>query len=147
TVPANQMAVSNMPLAGEQALGNGLKKVTFRTSPKMSSYLLFFAMGDFERLSMRGPDGTDLGIVSPAGSGEQARYALQSLAPIVGYYGDYFGVKYPLPKLDNIAAPGQSQFFSAMENWGAILTFERILLLDPAISSAATKQNIFSVQA
>jgi aminopeptidase N len=147
TVPENQMAISNMPIAGEQALGNGTKKVTFRTSPKMSSYLLFFALGDFERLAMGGPDGTDLGIVAPAGSGEQARYALQSMAPLMSYYGDYFGVEYPLPKLDNVTAPGQSQFFSAMENWGAILTFERILLLDPAIASAASRQTIFSVQA
>ncbi|OYW47278.1 MAG: aminopeptidase [Sphingomonadales bacterium 32-68-7] len=147
TVPANQMAVSNMPLAGEERLPGGLKKVTFRTSPKMSSYLLFFALGDFERLSMRGPDGTDLGIVAPTGSGEQARYALQSMAPLMRYYGDYFGTEYPLPKLDNVTAPGQSQFFSAMENWGAILTFERILLDDPANSSAAARQNIFSVQA
>jgi aminopeptidase N len=30
-----------------------------------------------------------------------------------------------------IAAPGSSQFFSAMENWGAILYFDRAVLLDP----------------
>ena len=39
---------------------------------------------------------------------------------------------YPLPKLDNVASPGGSQFFSAMENWGAIFTFEHTLLLDPS---------------
>ncbi len=146
-VPADRMAVGNMPVASEEALPDGRKRVTFQTSPKMSSYLLFFAVGDFERLAMRGPDGVDLGIVAPAGSGEQARYALDSLAPLMGFYGDYFGVRYPLPKLDNVTAPGQSQFFGAMENWGAILTFERILLLDPAIASPQTRPNIFSVQA
>jgi aminopeptidase N len=140
TVPANQLAVSNMPVAGEEMLPGGRKKVTFRTSPKMSSYLLFFAVGDFERLSARGPGGVEVGIVSPAGSGEQARLALESTAPILAYYSDYFGVPYPLPKLDNIAAPGQSQFFGAMENWGAILTFERYLLIDPTISSPATQK-------
>ena len=147
TVPADQMAVGNMPIAAEEILPGGRKKVTFRTTPKMSSYLLFFALGDFERLAMRGPKGTDLGIVAPAGSGEQARYALESLGPLMGFYADYFGVDYPLPKLDNVTAPGQSQFFGAMENWGAILTFERILLEDPAIASAATRQNIYTVQA
>jgi aminopeptidase N len=147
TVPAGQMPVSNMPIASEQDLGNGTKRVTFGTSPKMSSYLLFFSLGDFERISKPAADGVEVGIVSPAGSGEQARYALDSLAPLVGYFNDYFGVKYPLPKLDNIAGPGRSQFFGAMENWGAIFTFESILLEDPAISSAATRQRIYSVQA
>src|SRR5690606_41221527 len=108
----------------------GLKKVTFATSPKMSSYLLSFAVGDFERVPATGPGGVDIGIVRPAGSGEQARLALDSTAPLLEYYTDYFGVPYPLPKLDNVAAPGQSQFFGAMENWGAILTFERYLLVD-----------------
>jgi aminopeptidase N len=111
----------------------------FQTTPTMSSYLLFFAVGDFERLATKGPGGVDVGIVSPAGSGEQARYALEALPPIIGYYTDYFGVPYPLPKLDNVAAPGQSQFFGAMENWGAILTFEKYLLIDPTITDPATQ--------
>jgi aminopeptidase N len=147
TVPAAQMAVSNMPVAGEQPLAGGLKKVTFQTSPKMSSYLLFFGLGDFERLSMKGPGGVDLGIVSPAGSGEQARYALEALPPIIGYYTDYFGVPYPLPKLDNIAAPGESQFFGAMENWGAILTFEKNLLIDPTITSPKQQNYLYTAEA
>ncbi|BBC71181.1 aminopeptidase N [Altererythrobacter sp. B11] len=147
TVPDQLMPVSNMPVAQVDKLGDGTKRVTFATTPRMSSYLLFFGLGDFERLSMTAPDGTDVGIVGPAGSGDQSRYALESLAPLMTYYGDYFGVPFPLPKLDNIAGPGQSQFFGAMENWGAIFTFERILLEDPAIASPATRQSIFTVQA
>ena len=50
--------------------------------------------------------------------------ALDAEAQILPYYNDYFGTPYPLPKLDNVAGPGQSQFFGAMENWGAIFTFE-----------------------
>jgi len=147
TVPAGQMAISNMPIASEKELGGGLRKVTFQTSPKMSSYLLFFSLGDFERLSAKGPGGVDMGIVSPTGSGEQARYALDSMAPVIEYYTDYFGVPYPLPKLDNVAAPGESQFFGAMENWGAILTFEKFLLIDPAITSPATQNYMYTAQA
>ena len=66
----------------------------------------------------------------------KARFALDAEAPILPYYNDYFGTPYPLPKLDNVAGPGQSQFFGAMENWGAIFTFEYAMLLDPAITSA-----------
>ena len=146
-VPADKMALSNMPAAGEETMAGGMKKVTFATTPKMSSYLLFFGLGDFERVAKPAMPGVEAGIVSPVGSGEQARFALDSLAPLIPYYSDYFGQKYPLPKVDNIAGPGQSQFFGAMENWGAIFTFERILLNDPANTSAATRQSIFGVQA
>ena len=146
-VPATQLAISNMPVAREEPLDKGLKRVTFGTSPKMSSYLLFFGLGDWERMAKEAAPGVQAGIVAPKGSGEQSRFALDELAPLIPFYADYFGQPYPLPKLDNVAAPGQSQFFSAMENWGAILTFERILLNDPAITSAAARQNIVTTQA
>ncbi|HEV7501960.1 MAG TPA: M1 family aminopeptidase, partial [Vicinamibacteria bacterium] len=42
---------------------------------------------------------------------------------------------------------GRSQFFGAMENWGAIFTFEYALLLDPSISTEADRQEIFSIAA
>ena len=78
-----------------------------------------------------------------AAMGDKARYALDAEAQILPYYNDYFGTPYPLPKLDNVAGPGQSQFFGAMENWGAIFTFEDPLLTirrspPRATSSAST---------
>jgi len=145
-VPQKDMAVSNMPEASSKDLGNGLKAVTFQTTPVMSSYLLFFATGDFDRITKTAA-GREVGVVMSRGNGDKARYALDAEAQILPYYNDYFGRPYPLPKLDNVAGPGQSVFFSAMENWGAIFTFERRLLLDPAISSEADKQAIFGVEA
>ena len=146
-VPVGRMAISNMPAAREQDLGDGTKRVTFATTPAMSSYLLFFGLGNFERLAKPATATTEAGIVQPAGSGEQGRYALDALAAIVPYYEGYFGQRFPLPKIDNIAGPGQSQFFGAMENWGAVFTFERILLNDPKITSARGRQSIYEVQA
>lgn len=146
-VPVGRMAVSNMPVASEQPIGNGLKKVTFATTPKMASYLLFFGTGDFERLSKMTSAGVVAGIVSPKGSGEQARFALDELAGLIPYYNAYFGVNYPLPKIDNVAGPGQSQFFSAMENWGAVFTFQRDLLLDPRTTSPQQREFIEVAQA
>ncbi len=146
TVPTEQMAVSNMPVAARRDLGNGKSEVRFATSPKMSTYLLFFGTGEFDRITkMAGP--TEVGVIVGKGNGSKGQYALDASAKIVEYYNDYFGTPYPLPKLDNVAGPGQSQFFSAMENWGAIFTFERVLLDDPKITSARTRQGIFSTDA
>lgn len=143
-VPAAQMAVSNMPIAREEPLSGGRKRVTFATSPKMSSYLLFFGLGDFERIAKKAANGTEVGVIVPAGKTAQGQYALDTLADLVPYYSDYFAQPYPLPKLDEVAGPGQSQFFGAMENWGAIFTFEQVLLVDPALTSAGARQNIYT---
>ena len=146
TVPTNQMAVSNLPIINRKDLGNGLTHVQFGVSPKMSTYLLFFGVGEFER-DTRFNGKTELGVVAQRGSIEKARYALESADAILTEYNDYFGVPFPLPKLDNIASPGSSQFFGAMENWGAIFTFENILLLDPSISTIGDRKRIFEVAA
>jgi aminopeptidase N len=145
--PAGDMVVSNMPAASNRDIGKGMRQVVFRTTPKMSTYLLFMAMGDFDRSTIRGENGTEIGVIAQKGKVEQARFALEASRDVLREYNDYFGVPYPLPKLDNIAAPGRSQFFSAMENWGAIFTFEYSLLLDPAIANVNDKQRAFTVAA
>ena len=146
TVPAGQMPLSNMPVASSEVLPGGLKRVRFATTPKMSSYLLFFGLGDFERVH-RDVNGVDVGVVVKRGDTASAAYALDAEARILAYYNDYFGKPFPLPKLDLIAGPGSSQFFGAMENWGAIFSFEDDLLVDPRFSTEADRQNVFSVTA
>jgi aminopeptidase N len=145
--PSGQMVVSNMPAASEKVLGNGLTQVVFQRSPKMSTYLLFLSLGEFDRATLMADGGTEIGVIAQKGKVEQARFALEASREILHEFNDYFGVAYPLPKLDNIAAPGRSQFFGAMENWGAIFSFEYILLLDPATSSISDKQGVFSTAA
>jgi aminopeptidase N len=135
TVPADHMAISNMPQAGVQNHGNGTKTVTFQQSPPMSSYLLFLGTGEFDRISATAKGGTEVGVVTKKGDGEKGRFALEAQRQLLPYYNEYFGQAYPLPKLDNVAGPGSSQFFGAMENWGAIFSFESILLVDPAITT------------
>lgn len=142
TVPSQHMAVSNMPVQSRTDLGNGKSVVKFATSPKMSTYLLFLSIGDFERATVTA-EGTEIGVIAKRGSLDQARYVLEESKGILREFNDYFGTRYPLPKLDNIAAPGTSQFFSAMENWGAIFTFESSILLDPQFSTHANKQLAF----
>jgi aminopeptidase N len=140
--PADQMAVSNMPVADAKAGPGGLQTTRFADTPKMSSYLLFFALGDFERIHKQVGE-TDVGVIVRKGKADQAQFALDAAVEILPWYNDYFGTPYPLPKLDFIAGPGQSQFFAAMENWGAIYYFDYALLIDPKLSTEQDRQNVY----
>jgi len=142
-VPEHWVAVSNMPIESEQKIAGG-KEVRFASTPPMSSYLNVFVAGELDVIeSQVGP--TQVRVIATKGNAEQGRYALEASAEILKYYNDYFGVPYPLPKLDQIAIPGG--FGGAMENWGAITYYESVLLFDPKSSSAETKQKIYEVLA
>jgi aminopeptidase N len=141
TMPQAFMAVSNMPVAGEQPAGEGRKRVAFQPTPRMSSYLLTLTVGDLERVTAD-VDGVTVGVVTKRGKSGQGRYALEIAADTLRYYNTYFGVAYPLPKLDLIAVPGGRD--RAMENWGGVTFYESRLLLDPAKASEEARRTIFT---
>jgi aminopeptidase N len=144
--PTGQSAFSNMPVAGKVAGASGKTVWTFASTPKMSSYLLFLGMGNVDRKAVM-EGNVEIGVITRKGVVDQGDYALASAKKILAAYNDYFGTPYPLPKMDMIAGPGSSQFFGAMENWGAIFYFERILLVDPKYQTENQKQDIFNVVA
>jgi aminopeptidase N len=82
-------------------------------------------------------------VVAAKGKSVHGRYALDEAIGLLKYFNDYFGVKYPLPKLDLIAVPGG--FGGAMENWGGITFFESRLLFDPATNPDSARRGIFSI--
>ena len=141
-VPQAELAVSNMPEAASEPLPDGLKRVTFQPTPRMSSYLLFFGVGDLERVS-KDVGGVTVSVVIRKGQTAQATYALATAEQLLGYYNDYFGVKYPLPKLDLVAAPGDVS--GSMENWGAILFSQSNVIYDPKLSSIGDQQDVFRI--
>ena len=132
-VPSSFRAVSNMPVIREHADGVSHKIVTFAATPRMSSYLFVLAAGEFDRIATT-VMGVDIGVVLPSHQVAQGRYALDVAARTLAYFNDYFGVNYPLPKLDNILVP--RNFTGAMENWGGVIYSERALLFDEATGSA-----------
>jgi len=142
-VPENWLAISNMPVESEKKIADG-KEVRFAATPPMSSYLNVFVAGELDLIESRGGP-TQIRVITTKGKAELGRYALEATAQILQYYNDYFGVPYPLPKLDQIALPGG--FGGAMENWGGITYYESALLFDPKNSSTETKQNIYEVLA
>jgi aminopeptidase N len=139
-LPKNFKAVSNMPIQRETMGTNGLNEVSFAPTPPMASYLVALAAGDFEEITDQ-VDGVQIRVITTEGKSGQGRYALAASKKLLAYYNDYFGVKYPLPKLDHIAIPGG--FTGAMENWGAITYSDDTLLYDPKTSSPQTQRGIF----
>jgi aminopeptidase N len=139
-VPEKHLAVSNMPIEREQNLGNGRKEVKFRATPPMASYLVVLVAGELEELPGEA-EGVKLRVITTEGKREQGRYALDAAKQVLAYYNRYFGIKYPLPKLDLIAVPGG--FDGAMENWGGMTFEESLLLFDPKTSSEQTRRDIF----
>ncbi|CAH8834822.1 unnamed protein product [Trichobilharzia szidati] len=69
---------------------------------------------------------------------ESARYALDIGRRILTYFENYFGVPYPLPKMDMVAIPNFKS--NAMENWGLITFRESALFWNPYTGSAASKE-------
>ena len=143
--PKDQMAVSNMPVDQVTPLSGALQRVRFKESPKMSTYLLFLGIGDYERVKQT-VDGVEIGVVVKRGDTGKASYALEQAGKVLHYYNSYFGVKFPLPKLDLIAAPGEITGGS-MENWGAIFYSQQHLLFDPKTSTESDRQLVFMVVA
>ncbi len=137
------VAISNMPLETSAPVGDGQRR-TFQTTPPMASYLVMLAAGNFEVLSGEA-DGTAIHVIAAKGRGKYGQYALETAQKLLHFYNDYFGVKFPLPKLDLLAVSGGSSFGGAMENWGAITFAEPALLYDPAASSQSHQERVFEV--
>ena len=127
-LPASFKAYSNTPVEKQEKLDGGLQRIWFGVTPKMPSYLVVLVAGELERLSAK-QDGVDIGIVTTDGKLASAAYPLAVTKDVLRYYNNYFGVPYPLAKLDQIAIPGG--FNGAMENWGGIVYNESALLFDP----------------
>lgn len=139
-VPRHTVAISNtLPISEIEREGD-LREVTFSPTPKMSTYLLAFIIGEFEHLETRTKEGTLVRVFVTPGKKHQAEFALECAARTLEFYNKYFDIPYPLSVLDLIAIPDFSA--GAMENWGAITYRETALLVDPKNSSTASKQYV-----
>ena len=122
--PKELKAISNtLPLKEETK--NNKKIVQFKPTPRMSTYLLYLGVGDFEFLEDKYKN-ILLRIVTTKGKSRAGKFALECTKKFLSYMENFFGEKYPLEKLDLIAVPDFA--FGAMENWGAITFRENLLL-------------------
>ncbi len=139
-VPAKSVAISNTLPTGIVEHESGYQIVKFSPTPKMSTYLLAFIVGDFEWIEGKTKNDVLVRVFTTPGKKKQAKFALDVSIKCLEFYEDYFGIKYPLPSMDLIAIPDFSA--GAMENWGAVTYRESALLIDEANSSAANRQRV-----
>jgi aminopeptidase N/puromycin-sensitive aminopeptidase len=144
TVDKRDTAISNMKIASDTPVGTGKHTLQFNTTPKMSTYLLAFLVGDFKCVA-GSSDNTPIRVCAVPGDEQYGKFALSAAEYVLHYYNNYFGIKYPLPKLDMIAIPDFEA--GAMENFGAITYRETDLLIDENTASLAAKKRVASVVA
>jgi puromycin-sensitive aminopeptidase len=123
----------------------GYKVVRFKPTPKMSSYLLAYIIGEFDSLQAKTKHGVTIRVFTTKGKKQQAKFALQVAVRSLEFLNTYFAIPYSLPVLDLIAVPDFSS--GAMENWGAVTFRESALLLDENNSAFANKQRVAEVVA
>ena len=143
-VTAPELTVlGNMPVA-KSSKDDGVLTTTFATTPRMSSYLLAFVVGELHKKTARTKSGVEVNVwATPAQSEETLDFALDIATRSIDFYDEYFGVPYPLPKSDHVALPDFSS--GAMENWGLITYRESCLLADPKLTPESSKRFIATV--
>jgi aminopeptidase N len=139
TVISNTNMISDKPgpVAGKHTL-------RFATTPKMSTYLVAFLVGDFKCTEGKS-DGVPIRACSTPDKVELTKFALESAQYVLHYYDTYFGIKYPMPKLDMVALPDFEA--GAMENFGCITYRETDLLVDSKTGDIPAKKRVAVVVA
>lgn len=140
-----QTVLSNMPVKS-QSTENDRLVTSFETTPRMSTYLLAFVVGEIHKKTAKTKSGVEVGVWATVAQPENSLdFALKSAVELIEFYEDYFDTPYPLPKSDHIALPDFSA--GAMENWGLITYREIALLADPKESSIDHRRHVALVVA
>lgn len=141
-MPEHLDAISNMEPESQHVTSPQRKRVVFKVTPPMSTYLVALGvarlLGDETTI-----DGTRVAIYSRPELEELRGFAKDVMAGCLCRLNDYFDLKYPLAKLDLIGVPDFAM--GAMENWGAIFFRENRLLVDSSKASVNTLRGVANV--
>ena len=134
--------LSNMPILEQTSSDLGLH-TSFETTPRMSTYLLAFVVGDLQKQSGTTKSGVEVNVwATKAQPAESLAFPLEVAIGSIDFFDEYFGVPYPLPKADHVALPDFSS--GAMENWG-LITYREIALLVDKSSSVSMREYVATV--
>src|SRR5580704_1896585 len=141
TAPSGMIALANspeQPSAGGPDPGDGTRTHTFATSPPLPSYLVAFAVGDFDVAEGR-KEPFPIRVITTKGRAPLAGLALDVAAALIDKLGDYFDMRYPYAKLDLVAVPDFAA--GAMENPGLVTFRDVLLLLDPQHATTSIRRS------
>ncbi|KAH7817778.1 putative M1 family peptidase [Monocercomonoides exilis] len=139
--PKGTTAISNMPVASVSGANSdcSLIQTEFMTTPKMSTYLIAIAIGEFDSIGGSCCGGKlPLTIYTTPGKAENGKFALKIAQEVIDFLSEYTRVPIPLPKMDFLCVPEFSP--GAMENWGFIIFRETCLLVSDDSSPSILKQ-------
>ncbi|XP_023337478.1 glutamyl aminopeptidase [Eurytemora carolleeae] len=135
--PSSYKAYSNMPVKMVTPV-KGVKdqmETIFAESPEMPTYTLSFAICDYAEITRNTSSNATIRIIAQKEKMPQAKFGLKLAENLLEFFAKYFGVPYPMPKLDLITLPGR-----AFENWGLVRFSEKTLLIRENVSSSRDTQ-------
>ncbi len=135
--------ISNTPAASARPVDDGRTEHDFLPTPPMATYLFYLGIGRFDRAEAP-PGRVAVRVLTPPGRGASGAYAAEAARRILDGFEEYFGIPYPLPKLDLLAVADHA--FGAMENWGAISFRDSRILIDPD-SETFARRDVFETTA
>ncbi|PSN55741.1 Aminopeptidase N [Blattella germanica] len=138
-------SISNMPLFNSSEPDpdlDGRIWDSFYETPLMSTYLVAFVVSDLKNLTSE--DGK-YSVWLREQIISQGKFALSIAPGIIQEMENYTGIKYELPKLDQVAIP--DLFYWAMENWGLVTLWEGHVTYKEGRSSEESKQGTLLVVA
>jgi alanyl aminopeptidase len=127
-VKREHLALANAPAISEIDEPGGMKCVRFAQTQPLPSYLVAFAVGPFDVVSLGkvGRKGTPVRIITPRGRTGEAAFAAQCVPAWFRMVEDYCGVPFPYDKLDHVTVPWQPAH--GMENAGLITYSDEVQL-------------------
>jgi len=143
TVDAAYTAISCQSEIGDEDLGDGRHRVSFATTPLMSTYLLAFIVGELEATEAVDAGGVPMRIIHVPGKGHMTQFALDAGKFAMDWLTEYFGIPYPGDKCDMVAIPDFAA--GAMENLGCVTYREVLLLVDPDRTTQPEQQRAVDV--
>jgi aminopeptidase N len=133
--------ISNMPISNT-TFKDSLSIYTFEKTPKMSTYLLVFAIGEFEYLEGKTNSNLPIRIYCTPGNKEKLHFGLEVTIKGIEWFENFFDIPYQLPKLDSLASPDFC--CGAMENWG-LITYRELYFFCTDKTTVTEKQDIVEV--
>ncbi|KAL9644598.1 hypothetical protein ABK040_015337 [Willaertia magna] len=130
--------LSNTDEIERKTLSDGRVQVKFAVTPVMSTYLIAFAIGEYDYIE-KFSNNIRHRVYTPVGKDYLGKDALDASIKTLNYFAQFFDVNYAISKLDHIAIPDLAP--GAMENWGLITYKEIYLYFDNQTASQLEKEN------